>query len=101
MNRIKSDPFSHNLGKDVVLRLLSGKRLSKKDQSLYHKTDHFKSLKELAVDTYGTCVACGRVPSTTPPTVHHRHYKTLFCEDVLKDVCLLCNRCHRKVHGKG
>lgn len=99
MKRTESDPFSFGLDKQLVLRLLSGKNLDKKDQAAYHKTDHFKKLKDRVLYVYHTCVVCGKLPDAW--TAHHRNYKNLFRECVLTDLCLVCNRCHRKIHGRG
>jgi len=99
---IKSDPFAE-LDKAIVLELLHAtvsKPPSKKAQAKYHKTEHFKRLKQAAIALYGSCVLCGRPPATRSLTVHHRRYSSLFCEHLLRDITVLCNRCHAKYHKK-
>jgi len=96
-----TDPFSQRLDAALVLRLLSlGRKGSKrwpdaKDRAKYEKTEHFKRLTKVTIALYGSCVLCDRKEKLCP---HHRHYLTLFHEDIHKDVTLMCRRCHGNYH---
>ncbi len=82
--RHTADPFSCGLDREVVLRLLAG-RFDRRDLSAYYRTAHFRHLKALVIETYGSCVLCG-CRYRKRPTAHHRRYRSLFKEDVLRDV---------------
>ena len=41
-----------------------------------------------------TCKICGRKGNI----IHHNTYERLYHEDLLKDLTVLCNSCHRKYH---
>ncbi len=93
-----SDPFSQDLPRPVVLRLLSG-RFSSADYKLYRTTDHWRAKKG---ETYGLwgyeCLLCGAPGSQ----VHHtpEGYRHLFREDAKRHLRPLCRTCHRKHHRK-
>ena len=86
------DPFGRGLPQDVVLRLLAG-RFHKGDLTAYYRTEHFRRLREKVLDMFGSCVMCG-CRHRKRLTVHYRHYKSLFREDVLRDVSCICRGCH-------
>ena len=94
----RTDPFTCGLPKDVAMRLLSG-RFGRQDLDPYYGTDHFRLLKAHVIDSYGSCVLCG-CRDQNRLTAHHRHYRSLFREDVLKDVSCICRACHRRHHKK-
>ena len=99
--KIKSDPFQQGLDRAVALHLLKCTRATEKRiQAQYHRTEHWKRLVEAAVALYKSCVMCGRPGENGSLTVHHRTYKNLFSEDLCEDVVLVCQRCHRRYHGK-
>lgn len=96
-----SDPFDQGMKVPEVLALLSARRsLGSAVMGRYYKTRHFRGLVEAGIELYGTCVLCGKSPGETTLTMHHRHYRSLFSEDALKDVVLVCQRCHRHHHRK-
>ena len=98
---LKSDPYAQGLDRDLAIHLVTATRApTKQAQARYCHTPHFRALREAAVEVYGTCVLCGRTPESTTLTIHHRNYRHLFEEDIQKDVVLICQRCHRKYHGK-
>ena len=96
--KAKTDPFACGLNKHTVLRLLAGK-FAKRDLSRYYKTNHFMHLKADVIETYDSCVMCGS-QYRKRLTAHHRTYKTLFRENVLKDVSCICQACHGKHHKR-
>lgn len=97
---VKSDPFAQGLPREVVIALLKCKRApDRATQAKYHKTPHFAALKEAALELYKTCVSCGKDGGGL--TVHHRHYRSLFCEHLTHDVVLVCSRCHAHIHRRG
>jgi DNA-binding transcriptional MerR regulator len=81
--------------------LLECKRApDKKLQAKYHKTDHFKLVKQKAIELHGGCELCNS-NTLEGLTFHHTTYTTLFRENIILDGVLVCRRCHRKLHGKG
>lgn len=90
------DPFAEDLPRPVVLRLLAG-RFDLRDLAAYYETAHFRRLRERVIEVYGGCCLCG-CRFRKRLTAHHRHYKTLFREDVLQDVSCICRGCHRRHH---
>jgi hypothetical protein len=104
-SRDKVDPFACGLDTKLVLRLLRGRSLQKKDLAEYYATDYFKGLTDFAIRHYGGCKLCGRYRNEKDWSVkragllvHHVHYKTLFNEDVTRDITVLCKRCHLRQH---
>jgi len=98
---IKSNPFGEINDPQLVLDLLHAtatKPPTKQAQAKYHKTQHWANLVQAATELYKTCAICGKGKNLT---VHHRGYARLFCEHLTEDVVLVCQRCHRKLHGKG
>ena len=61
----------------------------------YTKSEHWKILNEQAQEVYDNkCALCskdGRV-------IHHRSYEHLGEEKIIRDIVLLCNRCHNLFH---
>lgn len=84
------------LTKAEALELFVAKKAPKKNlQAKYHKTEWFKVLSGRVKNHLWTCVMCdGDISLTT----HHRHYRTMFRENPLTAVTLLCKRCHGKHH---
>lgn len=48
----------------------------------------------MEIDGY-RCVMCGE---TTALQVHHVSYRNLGHEDILRDLCTVCDACHVKIH---
>ena len=94
----KGYPFSQGLPRDMTLRLLTG-GFKRRDLDRYYRTSHFQDLKARVIDSYRSCVLCG-VRDQKRLTAHHRHYRSLFQEDVMKDVSCICRTCHRRHHRK-
>ncbi len=92
------DPFAQGLPRPVVLRLLAG-RFEREDLTAYYRTPWFRRLREGVIETYGGCCLCG-CRFRKRLTAHHRTYKTLFREDVLKDTSCICKGCHGKHHRR-
>ena len=90
--------YAQGLPEDVTGRLLAG-RFTRDDLRLYYQTEHFQQLKTAVIETYGGCVWCGS-RCLKNLTVHHRHYRTLYFEDPLKDVSAACRRCHSRHHRR-
>lgn len=91
-----ADPFAEGLDRDTTLRLLSG-RFQREDLDAYYRTGWFRQLREKVIETYGSCCLCS-CRFRLRLTAHHRHYRTLFREDVLTDVSCICASCHGKHH---
>jgi len=94
LSRKRCDPFQEIDDKKVVLRLLAGK-FEKKDLDAYYKTDWFIKLKIFATEVYGSCVLCNTDKNLQ---LHHRHYKSLFDENISKDLTMLCAKHHNSFH---
>lgn len=63
----------------------------------YLKTEHWKQVRAMALANAGNrCQLCNNDRSLQ---VHHRTYERVGHED-LKDLTVLCGRCHRAFHGK-
>ena len=93
---VEIDPMSSGLDKEVVLRLLSCKnRPDRRDRSKYEKTEHFGRVKNQALGVYRSCALCNVRKNLA---VHHRHYRSLFREHLLRDVVVLCQKCHGRYH---
>ena len=62
----------------------------------YIESDEWREKAELRkkIDGY-RCVMCGAREGLQ---VHHRNYKKLGCEDVMRDLVTLCPDCHTMVH---
>jgi len=64
----------------------------------YLKSPEWAVKRQIVLSVLGeTCKLCGK-PATT---VHHNTYKTLYNENILKDLTVLCSGCHAKYHKKG
>lgn len=106
VSRPKSSPFDQGLDTDVVVRLLDG-TWEEADRRKYERCAWFQELKGFAIRYYNSCVLCGGYEDSTEEvkrhrlTVHHRHYRTLFDENMTQDVTVLCHRCHSKHHRGG
>lgn len=81
-----------------VLKSLKKERLKKRDS--YHKylnSAGWKQFRQEALCFYNNeCGVCG---SHQYLDVHHKHYKTIFKEQ-LSDVMILCRGCHQKEHKR-
>ena len=105
------NPFSQGLDVKVVHRLLSGIHTAA-DRKKYYLTPWFRGLKRFAIDYYGSCIMCDRgaiIDARRPGrakkareslTVHHRHYRNMFNENIAKDIGVLCQPCHKRYHRK-
>ena len=63
----------------------------------YLKTDHWKQMRNMALAQAGNrCQLCNNEKGLQ---VHHRTYERVGHED-LKDMTVLCRRCHAAFHGK-
>lgn len=63
----------------------------------YLKTEHWKQVRNMALAQAGNrCQLCNNDRSLQ---VHHRTYERVGHED-LKDLTVLCGKCHRAFHGK-
>jgi len=64
----------------------------------YLKSPEWAVKRQIVLSVLGeTCKLCGK----SATTVHHNTYKTLFEENILKDLTVLCSSCHAKYHKKG
>ena len=63
----------------------------------YYRTPWFLALKRWHIERVGHCMICR---ATTGLTLHHNTYRRLFAE-LDGDVLVVCQRDHRKIHGKG
>ena len=65
----------------------------------YVKTDAWqkKRLERLRIDG-GRCCMCGKRVGAGDWETHHLHYRSLGHEDVMKDICTLCDNCHKLIH---
>lgn len=74
---------------------LKKKKKNKRDYYEYIRSKKWKDFRDQALTYYGhNCASCG---NKSDLQVHHKHYKTLFREEI-KDVMILCETCHRKTH---
>lgn len=69
--------------------------MKKEIYEAYLRTPEWKAIRlEVINDRHGKCERC---QSTKNLQVHHKTYKNLFNES-LKDLELLCSKCHREHH---
>jgi len=62
----------------------------------YLDSKDWEKKREEALEFYGRmCALCG---ATRYLNVHHRHYKSIGVEDVLKDLTILCYKHHNWYH---
>lgn len=61
---------------------------------LYLTTNHWGKVRLSVLAHYSSCALC----SCDGNVCHHKHYNSLGKEDVLKDMSLLCENCHHRVH---
>ena len=93
-----ANPFAQGLERGQVLRLLGAIKggFTKADYRAYQKTDHWKIVREEALEAAGhECRTCGGQKNLQ---VHHKNktgYKRIFRERVGMDVTVCCSRCHR------
>lgn len=71
------------------------KNLAHNDYRKYLFTWHWKKLRREALKFYGR--SCSICKKTTGLNVHHRHYRTVGCEQMV-DLELLCTGCHSNHH---
>lgn len=62
----------------------------------YLNSAHWKAKRREAFTHYGR--KCRRCPAVDSLQVHHLHYRTLYREDVERDLQILCKACHIEVH---
>lgn len=63
----------------------------------YLKSDVWKVKRAIVLGVLGeTCKLCGRRGTS----VHHNTYDRLYHEDLLRDLTVLCSRCHKNWHKK-
>lgn len=65
------------------------------DLNKYYATKHWQKIATKAKKIYKTCMFCN---SSHKLNVHHRHYRTLFRENVNADLSLICADCHWLFH---
>jgi HNH endonuclease len=64
----------------------------------YYLSDYWQITREHALRIYGRrCMRCGKENGNYH--VHHRHYRTLGREDLLRDLEVLCAGCHFLHHN--
>jgi 5-methylcytosine-specific restriction endonuclease McrA len=62
----------------------------------YLRTPYWKATSEHARRMFGEiCFRCGKAGARH---VHHKHYRSLGQEDLLRDIEILCAGCHMKHH---
>ena len=62
----------------------------------YLRTRYWRNVRRDVRRRYKRCQMC-RAKNLL--NVHHLNYRTLGCENVGKDLTLLCRSCHKKVHS--
>lgn len=80
--------------------------LTREQYEVYLRSLHWKLKCQEALMHYGhKCWVCEALDGGTDPEaileVHHRHYRTLWCEDVEKDLVVLCRHHHKLLHKSG
>jgi predicted HNH restriction endonuclease len=66
----------------------------------YLQSKHWKSLRTLALAIYGPkCWKCGRYKNPDFLELHHVTYGQNLYETTLKDVRLVCGKCHDKLEA--
>lgn len=77
------------------------KKSLKEQQEDYHnylKSPEWAVKRKIVLSVLGeTCKLCGKKATT----IHHNTYRTLYKENLLKDLTVLCPDCHAWYHGKG
>lgn len=69
----------------------------RKKYERYMKSPEWKLKREIVLSVLGeTCKLCGRPAKS----IHHNNYDRLYEEDLLKDLTVLCNGCHKNFHKK-
>lgn len=63
----------------------------------YIKSKWWQTKREQALEYYGN--RCGNCGSRYSLQVHHKHYKTLYKEQMC-DLMILCDPCHKEHHKK-
>jgi len=77
-------------------RVNSLREKNKAEYRKYLKSEHWQSFREKAINHYGdACCLCG---SNEKISVHHLTYKNRGHENI-NDVTVLCDRCHKEIHG--
>ena len=61
----------------------------------YLNSPKWKQIRKEALVLYESCVLCGAKKQLD---VHHRSYKNFGNETIVKDLIVLCERCHAKYH---
>ena len=61
----------------------------------YYKTDHWIKVRDqVMARSGGICELCRRRKANQ---VHHKHYRSLFNENINRDLVATCGTCHRKI----
>lgn len=66
----------------------------------YLDSKHWAHLRRMYWES-GQSHYCRICESTKKLVIHHRTYETLGYEDIYKDVVMLCQNCHEKIHFFG
>ena len=93
--------FYHMERKKLGLEQKEGDRIQTEFYKTYIKSPEWraKESKRMEIDNF-KCVMCGRsIFQTRSMQVHHVNYKNLGHEDIYKDLCTLCGRCHKWLHN--
>ena len=61
----------------------------------YLLSKEWKQKRITILKTRNSCECC---KSQKVLQVHHLHYRNIFCEDLEKDLVVLCKKCHKMVH---
>ena len=85
----------------VTVRLMTGAFVSR-DYRWYLTQEHWSRKRQEAAAFWGEilggflCILCRREATS----FHHLHYRSLWNEDVRRDLLPVCARCHRRIEGK-
>ena len=75
-----------------------GAAVNKEEYEEYLACDHWKAIRQEALEWYGfRCALCYRPQPPNILHVHHRTYERVGEED-LADLTVLCERCHNLFH---
>ncbi len=61
----------------------------------YLLSKEWKDKRKQILKTRNQCQCC---KSQKILQIHHLHYRNIFCEDLEKDLVVLCKKCHQLVH---
>ncbi len=78
--------------------LKSPKNKYKTEYHKYLDSPEWKKKKEIVLSILGrTCKLCGKYGNT----IHHNTYARVYQEDLIRDLTVLCKKCHTNYHEKG